>query len=113
MFESSDEAPEVRGFGLFPGRVARFAHGVRVPQMGWNEITPRSGARLVAGLGPRPYVYFANSYYAPTVPATAATCHYTLDFTAALESGNIFGVQFHPEKSGPVGMKIVRNFVEL
>jgi imidazole glycerol phosphate synthase glutamine amidotransferase subunit len=113
MFESSEEAPQERGFGLFPGRVVRFAQDVRVPQMGWNGILPRADSRLMAGLGPRPYVYFANSYYAPPCAVTAATCHYTLDFTAALESANVFGVQFHPEKSGPVGMKIVRNFVEL
>lgn len=113
MFESSDEAPEERGFGLFSGRVLRFAPGVRAPQMGWNEIAPRVDSRLLAGLGPKPYVYFANSYYAPPMNATAATCYYTLDFTAALEHENIFGVQFHPEKSGPVGMRIVRNFVEL
>ncbi|NWF84360.1 MAG: imidazole glycerol phosphate synthase subunit HisH [Bryobacteraceae bacterium] len=113
MFESSEEAPGERGFALFPGRVVRFAPGVRVPQMGWNEIAPRPGSRLLAGLGPKPYVYFANSYYAPPMEAAAATCHYTVDFTAALESGNVFGVQFHPEKSGPVGLKIVGNFVEL
>jgi imidazole glycerol phosphate synthase glutamine amidotransferase subunit len=113
MFDSSEEAPEERGFGLFAGRVVRFAADVRVPQMGWNEIRPRPESRLMAGIGPKPYVYFANSYYAPVVEATAATCHYALDFTAVLESGNIFGVQFHPEKSGPLGMKIVGNFVEL
>ncbi|MCU0246509.1 MAG: imidazole glycerol phosphate synthase subunit HisH [Bryobacter sp.] len=113
MFEASEEAPEERGFGLFPGRVVRFAPGVRVPQMGWNEIAARADSRLLAGLGPKPYVYFANSYYAPPMSATAATCYYTLDFTAALERENVFGVQFHPEKSGPIGMKIVRNFVEL
>jgi len=113
MFEASEEAPEERGFALFPGRVVRFAQGVRVPQMGWNEIAPRPDSRLMSGLGPKPYVYFANSYYAPLTGATAATCHYTLDFTAALERENVFGVQFHPEKSGPIGMRIVRNFVEL
>lgn len=113
MFESSEEAPGERGFALFPGRVVRFAPGVRAPQMGWNSIVARPGTRLLAGLGPEPYVYFANSYHAPLVDATAATCHYSLDFTAAVENGNLFGVQFHPEKSGPVGMRIVGNFVRL
>ena len=60
-----------------------------------------------------PYLYFAHSYYAPLHPATAATCTYALDYTAVLESNNIYGVQFHPEKSGPLGLRIVRNFVEL
>jgi imidazoleglycerol phosphate synthase glutamine amidotransferase subunit HisH len=68
---------------------------------------------LLRRLSPRPYVFFANSYYCPVGEATAATCHYENDFTAALEYENIFGVQFHPEKSGPIGLQIVRNFVEL
>jgi imidazole glycerol-phosphate synthase subunit HisH len=113
MFEGSDEAPEMRGFGLFPGQVLRFAPSARVPHMGWNEIVPRAGSRLLKETGTKPYVYFANSYYCPVMHATAATCRYELDFTAALEQDNIFGVQFHPEKSGPLGLKIVRNFVEL
>ena len=81
--------------------------------MGWNEIEPRNGAKLLAESAPHPYVYFAHSYYAPVNDATAATCTYTVPYTAVLESKNIFGVQFHPEKSGPLGLQIVRNFVEL
>ena len=113
MFELSEEAPEQKGFALFPGRVKRFAADARVPHMGWNEIVPKRDSRLLRDLGPRPYVFFANSYYCPVGAPTAATCNYTLDFTAALEHENVFGVQFHPEKSGPVGLRIVRNFVEL
>ncbi|MBI5086702.1 MAG: imidazole glycerol phosphate synthase subunit HisH [Acidobacteria bacterium] len=113
MFESSEEAPSLNGLGLFPGRVERFPLDARVPHMGWNSISPKPGSRLTAGLGPTPYVYFAHSYYCPVTDSTAAACHYTRDFTAVLESGNVFGVQFHPEKSGPVGLAIVRNFVEL
>ena len=81
--------------------------------MGWNEIEPRNGGKLLANLAPHPYLYFAHSYYAPLNDATAAICHYPAPYTAVLESKNIFGVQFHPEKSGPIGLKIVRNFVEL
>jgi imidazole glycerol-phosphate synthase subunit HisH len=114
LFESSEEAPEERGFGLFPGMVRRFPPGARVPHMGWNEVEPRgAGTRLLGGLGPNPYLYFAHSYYAPLIDATAATCTYTLPYTAVLDAGNVFGVQFHPEKSGPVGLRIVRNFVDL
>jgi imidazole glycerol phosphate synthase glutamine amidotransferase subunit len=113
MFDGSDEAPGMRGFGLFPGQVRRFAPTLRVPHMGWNEIVPSAGSRLLRGTGERPYLYFANSYYCPVAEATAATCRYEVDFTAALEHENVFGVQFHPEKSGPLGLKIVRNFVEL
>ncbi len=116
LFEKSEEAPEERGLGLFPGEIRRFPATARVPHMGWNEITPRplgrTDAKLLTGLAPHPYLYFAHSYYAPLTDATAATCHYTLDYTAVLESNNIYGVQFHPEKSGPLGLKIVKNFVD-
>ncbi len=113
LFESSEEAPEERGLGLFPGEIRRFPATARVPHMGWNEIEPRNGAKLLANLAPHPYLYFAHSYYAPVNDATAATCQYNVPYTAVLETKNIFGVQFHPEKSGPMGLKVVRNFVEL
>ena len=113
LFASSEEAPGEHGLGLFPGEIRRFAADARVPHMGWNEIQPRNGARLLRDLPPHPYLYFANSYYAPVIGATAATCEYSSEFTAVLEIDNVFGVQFHPEKSGPIGLRIVRNFVEL
>ncbi len=113
LFESSEEAPEARGLALFEGAVRRFPAVARVPHMGWNQLESRAGSRLLAGLDPRVFVYFAHSYYVPEVSATAATCTYSLRYTAVLESGNTFGVQFHPEKSGPAGLRIVRNFVEL
>ncbi len=113
LFERSEEAPEMRGLGLFEGTVRRFPAEARVPHMGWNELEPAGPARLLRGLDARPYVYFAHSYYAPVVAATAATCSYTVPYTALLESGNVFGVQFHPEKSGAVGLAIVKNFVDL
>ena len=113
LFEDSEEAPEMRGLGVMEGTVRRFPDGTRVPQMGWNELEPRRPSRLLAGVGGRPYVYFAHSYYAPLTEGTAAACTYTVSYTALLESGNIFGVQFHPEKSGPLGLRIMKNFVEL
>jgi len=84
-----------------------------VPHMGWNEIEPRASSRLLANLSPRPFVYFAHSYYAPVNCDTAATCTYMLPYTAVLESKNLYGVQFHPEKSGALGQRIVQNFIEL
>ncbi len=113
LFDGSEEAPEARGFGLLKGTVRRFPETARVPHMGWNELEPRMPSRLLAGLSARPYVYFAHSYYAPVTEATAATCTYTLPYTALLEERSTFGVQFHPEKSGPVGLAIVKNFVGL
>lgn len=113
LFERSEEDPALRGFGLFAGVVRRFPPESRVPHMGWNEIVPRGGSPILANLGDRPYLYFAHSYYAPVIDATVATCTYTAEYTAVLHKGNVFGVQFHPEKSGPLGLKIVRNFVEL
>jgi len=81
--------------------------------MGWDNLEVKPGARLFKGLAANPYLYFAHSYYAPVVDSTAATCTYSVPYTAALECGNVFGVQFHPEKSGPLGLRIVKNFVEL
>ena len=115
LFEGSDEAPELDGLGVFPGRVRRFPERMRVPQMGWNRLQPRPDKRLLGEIGPEPYVYFANSYYVPAETAgdlAAAQCDYNgVALTAAIEKDNIFAVQFHPEKSSAVGQQIVRNFL--
>jgi imidazole glycerol phosphate synthase glutamine amidotransferase subunit len=100
LFESSEEAPEVRGLALYPGIVRRFAAEARVPHMGWNQLEPTGR-----------FVYFAHSYYVPECPQTSAVCTYGLRFTAMLRAGNVQGVQFHPEKSGPVGLAIVNDFL--
>jgi imidazole glycerol phosphate synthase glutamine amidotransferase subunit len=113
LFEGSEEAPEVRGLAVYPGTVRRFPADARVPHMGWNELEVRPDSRLVRNLEARPYVYFAHSYYVPRNDRASATCTYQVTYTAALEAGNVFGVQFHPEKSGAVGLGIVRNFLEL
>jgi glutamine amidotransferase len=112
LFESSEEAPEVRGLGVYPGAVVRFPVDARVPHMGWNELAPRADSKLIRNLPGRPYVYFAHSYYVPENDRASALCTYGTAYTAALESGNVYGVQFHPEKSGAVGLAIVRNFLE-
>ncbi|HML17167.1 MAG TPA: imidazole glycerol phosphate synthase subunit HisH [Bryobacteraceae bacterium] len=111
LFEASEEAPEQRGLGLLEGTVRRFHDVGRVPHMGWNSLDRLRESRLLEATGERPFVYFANSYYAPVSGATSASCDYGGAFSAVIESGNISAVQFHPEKSGPVGLAIVRNFV--
>ncbi len=113
LFTRSEEDEAVEGFHLFPGIVKRFSGDLRVPHMGWNEIVPRKDCLLLRGVTARPYVYFAHSYYAPLIDATGAQCDYGVPYTALLEQENVYGVQFHPEKSGPIGMQVVSNFVEL
>lgn len=111
LYEGSGEAPEVIGLGIFPGRVERFPATARVPHMGWNHLVAAKPSRLFSPN--EDYVYFAHSYYAPVAADAALTCAYSLPFTAAAERGNCFGVQFHPEKSGAVGLEIVRRFAAL
>jgi len=112
LFTSSEEAPDERGLGIYEGEVKRFQGEMRIPHMGWNQLDTVRESKLLRHTGTKPYVYFAHSYYAPVVRATAATCEYSVPYTAVLEQGNVSGVQFHPEKSGDLGLKIVRNFVE-
>ena len=113
LFETSEESPDSRGLGVFPGTVKRFTGDIRIPHMGWNSLSAVRATRLLEGLPKEPYAYFAHSFYVPVMEATAATCTYAQPYTAILERENIFGVQFHPEKSGPVGLQIVKNFLDL
>jgi len=114
LLEKSEEAPELEGFGILKGSVRRFPAGARVPQMGWNSLEIVDEPRLLQGLGEGPYVYFAHSYYVPAESAgkaAAAWADYGLRYAAAVEDGNVFGVQFHPEKSAAVGQRILKNFL--
>jgi glutamine amidotransferase len=113
LLTESEEAADTRGLGLYPGSVRRFPADARVPHMGWNQLESKTPSKLLANLPPDPYVYFSHSYYVPENGATAARCTYGVPYTAVLEDHNVFGVQFHPEKSGPVGLQIVRNFLDL
>jgi imidazole glycerol-phosphate synthase subunit HisH len=111
LFEASEEAPGSSGFGIFPGIVRRFVGDARIPHMGWNSLEQSKPCRLLAGLEDGTFAYFAHSYYAPLVDATAATCTYIHPYTAILEQANLYAVQFHPEKSGPAGLRVMRNFL--
>jgi glutamine amidotransferase len=114
MLASSEEAPDVHGLGLWAGECSRFPAGVKSPHVGWNslEIRQRS-SRLLHGVDSGSFVYFTHSYRVPLLKATAAECEYGGGFSAAVEQDNLFGVQFHPEKSGAVGLKILENFCNL
>ncbi len=120
LYESSEESPEVPGLGLLPGRVGLLPPGQKRPQMQWNALEPRSGtSAMLAGLGPRPWVYFVHSFAPvpagwgpdrPAVGAVVATCDYGGPVVAAVEQGNLWAVQFHPEKSGTTGLALLANF---
>ena len=117
MFESSDEAPGVKGLGLLPGKILRIPKkgDMKIPHMGWNDIKIKEGAKLFAGLEDHPYVYFVHSYYlqADDPSIVAATTEYGVTIHASVEKGNIFACQFHPEKSSTVGLQILKNFIAL
>jgi imidazole glycerol phosphate synthase glutamine amidotransferase subunit len=113
LFESSEESPGSRGLGILPGEVKRFSGPVRVPHMGWNSLDRVKPSKLLSGTADEPFAYFAHSFFAPLVEATAATSTYVQPYTALIEKDNLHAVQFHPEKSGPVGLRVLKNFVEL
>ncbi|MBV8867599.1 MAG: imidazole glycerol phosphate synthase subunit HisH [Acidobacteriaceae bacterium] len=113
LFESSEESPGANGLGILPGQVKRFNGPLRVPHMGWNSLDQIKSSTLLKGLNGEVFTYFAHSYYAPVVEATAVTCTYIQPYSAVIEQGNLYAVQFHPEKSGPAGLRVLKNFIEL
>jgi glutamine amidotransferase len=113
LFEGSTEAPATKGLSLFHGQCARFTPGVKVPHVGWNEVRVEPQSRLMRGVEDRSFVYYTHSYRAPLINETVAVTDYGGPFSGAVERDNVMGVQFHPEKSGTAGMRVLRNFVEL
>jgi glutamine amidotransferase len=116
LFEGSDEAPEVSGLGALPGRIARLegraADRMKVPHVGWNSLDfTGASTRLLQGLADGSQVYFTHSYAAPVTDACVATTCHAGSFSSVVERDRIFGVQFHPEKSGEAGLQILRNFL--
>jgi glutamine amidotransferase len=112
LYAGSSEAPAQAGLGEFSVPCARFPESdQKVPHVGWNSLEVRKGSRLLNGVESGEFVYFTHSYKAPVTEDTAAEARYIEPFGAAVERGNVMGVQFHPEKSGETGLKILRNFL--
>ena len=117
LFDVGEEMAEYEGLGLLPGRVVRFSDslGIKIPHTGWNQLQVRNDAPLFKGINSGAYVYFNHSFYcrAETPSDVTATVDYGLQYACSVQRGNIFGVQFHPEKSQAVGLQILKNFLEV
>ncbi|GAC1432559.1 MAG: imidazole glycerol phosphate synthase subunit HisH [Terriglobales bacterium] len=111
LLDSSQEAPELTGFGIWHAACERFPGDVKSPHVGWNQLQIRNGSsRLLSGIASGSFVYFTHSFRVPILASTTAECEYSGRFSAVVERNNVFGVQFHPEKSGPAGLKLLENF---
>lgn len=114
LFESSAESPQLRGLNLLPGKVCALPSTVKLPHMGWNQMVTNRESRLLAGIDSSAYFYFAHSYAAPdSNGSTTAICFHGAPFAAIVESQNICGVQFHPEKSAESGSRLLQNFLRI
>jgi imidazole glycerol phosphate synthase glutamine amidotransferase subunit len=114
LFKSSQEAGQLQGLNLLPGIVSALPTHVKLPHMGWNQLEKRRDSSLLAGIDAGAYFYFAHSYAAlDSNSSTAATCSHGTEFTAVIEQRNIYAVQFHPEKSGDSGARVLQNFLRL
>lgn len=114
LFEESEESPGVKGLGIFKGKIKRFSPdmGLKIPHIGWNSISIKQDCPIFGGIRENSYVYFVHSYYleAQNPDDVAAVTNYGIDFHSAVGKGNVFATQFHPEKSGDVGIAILKNF---
>ena len=117
LFEESEESPNVKGLGIFKGKIRRFPSdmGLKIPHIGWNSLDIKQKDPLFKGIPENSYVYFVHSYYleAEDLTDVATVTNYGIDFHSAVGKGNIFATQFHPEKSGDVGLQILRNFASM
>ncbi|MBC8364077.1 MAG: imidazole glycerol phosphate synthase subunit HisH [Actinobacteria bacterium] len=112
LYTGSDESPGVDGLGIVEGRVEALSGDVKRPQMQWNRLDHVVGHPLFRGIEEEAWAYFVHGYAAPVGPTTVATCEYGSTVCAAVACGNLWATQFHPEKSGEVGLQVLRNFVD-
>ena len=115
LFEGSDEAPDLPGLGLLSGQCHRLRvpEGIKIPHVGWNTLALQREASIIDGVADQAQVYFTHSYVVPLTSETVAVTEYGEPFTAVVQRANIAGVQFHPEKSGEIGLQILKNFLRL
>ena len=113
LYESSEEAPGMAGLGLVPGSVTRFKVLEKVPQIGWNQLQIRRASRLFQFVKDGSFAYYCHSYYGPDVREAVAVTEYGETYASGIEKEDVWAVQFHPEKSGEVGLQVLRNFLEL
>ena len=113
LYGLSEEAPGVSGLGILPGTVTRFQGVFKVPHVGWSQLVLRPETKLFQGVADGSFVYFCHSYYGPVTPEACAVTEYGQTFASGIEMNNIWAVQFHPEKSGEVGLKVLSNFLNL
>jgi glutamine amidotransferase len=117
LFEGSDEAPDCPGLGIFAGRCYRLrgdaGSAIKIPHVGWNALTMTRGDSIVEGVAAASQVYFTHSYVAPVTADTVARTEHGEAFASIVQRGHVSGVQFHPEKSGEIGLQVLRNFVQI
>ena len=114
LYESSEEAPQLSGLHFLPGRITALPSNVKLPHMGWNQLNAKRNSLLLAGIDAGAYFYFAHSYAVLDSNGTAtATCSHGAEFAAVIEQKNVCAVQFHPEKSGDPGARLLRNFLRI
>lgn len=117
LFEESEESPGVKGLGIFKGKIKKFSPdmGLKIPHIGWNSLEIKQNDTLFKGIPENSYVYFVHSYYlhAEDEEDVATVTNYGIDFHSAVGKNNIFATQFHPEKSGDVGLQILKNFASM
>lgn len=117
LFPSSEESPEASGLGIFDGTITKIpsGEGLKIPHIGWNSLDIKKDSGIFKGINGNPYVYFVHSYYlnASDKSIVSAQTDYGVSIDASIEKGNVFATQFHPEKSGETGLKILKNFADI